>query len=47
MHGEAGFASPKEIESECECIRECICELVAKHGYWLKDIFNMDETGLF
>jgi hypothetical protein len=42
-HGEAGSASPEEVESECKHIHE----LVAKHGYCLKDIFNMDETGLF
>lgn len=42
-HGEAGSASPKEVERE----REHIHELVAKHGYRLKDMFNMDETGLF
>ena len=42
-HGEAGSASPEDVESE----RKHICELVAKHGYRLKDIFNMDETGLF
>lgn len=42
-HGEAGSASPEEVESECEHIRE----LVAKHGYQLKDMFNMDEMGLF
>ena len=47
QHGEAGSASPKEVEHEHECIHECICKLVAKHGYQLKDMFNMDETGLF
>jgi hypothetical protein len=46
-HGEAGSASSEEVESERERVCEQICELVAKHGYWLKDIFNMDETGLF
>ena len=32
-HGEAGSASPEEVESECKHIREHIHELVAKHGY--------------
>lgn len=46
-HGEAGSTSLEEVEKECERIRKCIHDLVAKHGYRLKDIFNMDETGLF
>jgi cupin superfamily acireductone dioxygenase involved in methionine salvage len=27
--------------------RKRIQELIAKYGYKLRDIFNMDETGLF
>lgn len=42
-HGEAGSASPEDIERERERLRE----LIRKHGFRLKDIFNMDETGLF
>ncbi|GLB34609.1 putative DDE superfamily endonuclease [Lyophyllum shimeji] len=42
-HGEAGSADPADVERERERLRE----LIAKYGYRLKDIFNMDETGLF
>ena len=42
-HGEAGSAAPADVEHECDRI----WELIKRSGYWLKDIFNMDETGLF
>ncbi|KAF5369186.1 hypothetical protein D9615_009952 [Tricholomella constricta] len=42
-HGEAASADIRDIEHERERLRE----LIRKHGYRLKDIFNMDETGLF
>lgn len=42
-HGEAGSADPADVEHERTRVRE----LIAKYGYRLKDIFNMDETGLF
>lgn len=42
-HGEAGSVDPAEVEIERERIRE----LIRKYRYRLKDIFNMDETGLF
>jgi hypothetical protein len=43
QHGEAGSANCEDIECECEHLRK----LIAKHGYQLKDIFNMDKIGLF
>jgi hypothetical protein len=42
-HGKAGSASPQDIE----CERKRIHKLIRKHRLRLKDIFNMDETGLF
>jgi hypothetical protein len=42
-HGEAGSADPKVVEME----RRHIQELIKEGGYNLRDIFNMDETGLF
>lgn len=42
-HSEAGSASLEEVESERARLRE----LITKHRYRLKDIFNMDETGHF
>jgi hypothetical protein len=42
-HGEAGSADPKDVETEQRRIQE----LIEKSGYRFKDIFNMDETGLF
>jgi hypothetical protein len=42
-HGEAGSASPVKVEEEQKHIQE----LIKKARYQLKDIFNMDETGLF
>lgn len=42
-HGEAGSAEPGTAESERKRMRKLIKEL----GYAAKDIFNMDETGLF
>lgn len=46
-HGEAGSATLEAVESEHARVRERIRELVAKHGYRLKDIFNMDERQVF
>ena len=42
-HGEAGSADPNDVEAE----RRRIQELIKSGGYSLRDIFNMDETGLF
>lgn len=42
-HGEAGSASAKDVEKE----RTRVHELIVRCRYRLKDIFNMDETGLF
>jgi hypothetical protein len=42
-HGEGASADPEVVQTE----RGCIQELIETHGYKLKDIFNMDETGLF
>ena len=43
QHGEAGSADPEHVAQE----RQRVQELIQGHGYHLKDIFNMDETGLF
>ena len=42
-HGEAASANAETVKKE----RERIQDLIAKYGYELRDIFNMDETGLF
>jgi hypothetical protein len=42
-HGEAGSVNPEIVQME----RMRIQELVEQHGYEARDIFNMDETGLF
>jgi hypothetical protein len=42
-YGEAASASTETIENE----RKRIQELIKKYRYELRDIFNMDETGLF
>ena len=42
-HGEAGSADPEDVERE----RQRIQQFIRKHGYSERDIFNMDETGLF
>jgi hypothetical protein len=42
-HGEAASADPVAVEEEKDRIRN----ILKKHGYAAKDIFNMDETGLF
>lgn len=42
-HGEAGSARAETVERE----RKRIQELIKKYGYELRNIFNMDETGLF
>lgn len=41
-HGEAASASPATVEEE----RKRIQKLLLESGYELRDIFNMDETGL-
>ena len=43
QHGEAASADPERVARE----KQRIQELIQKYGYRLKDIFNMDETGLF
>ena len=43
QHGVAASASSATVERE----RHRIQELIIKYGYELRDIFNMDETGLF
>ena len=42
-HGEAASADPERVAKE----RQRVQELIWEHGYHLRDIFNMDETGLF
>lgn len=42
-HGEAGSAKPEVVEKEQQRIRE----LIQQSGFAPRDIFNMDETGLF
>ena len=42
-HGEAASTSAETVERE----RKRIQELIEKYGYELRNIFNMDETGLF
>jgi hypothetical protein len=42
-HGEAGSALAEDVEKE----RLRVQELIRKYGFRLRDIFNMDETGLF
>ena len=42
-HGEAASSRAETVEKE----RKRIQELKKKYGYELRDIFNMDETGLF
>jgi hypothetical protein len=42
-HGEAGSADAEVVKKERERVRE----VIKHHGYALKDIFNMDESGLF
>ena len=42
-HGEAASADPNDVEHERARIRD----LIAKSGLGLRDIFNMDETGLY
>ena len=42
-HGESGSANPAVVAQECEWVRK----LLQKSGYEWRDIFNMDETGLF
>ena len=45
-HGEAGSVEETTIEDERKRIREVIKEFMAL-GHTLRDVFNMDETGLF
>jgi hypothetical protein len=42
-HGEAASANMETVERE----RERVQNLIKESGYALRDIFNMDETGLF
>ena len=42
-HGEARSASAEDVENECTHMQE----LIRMSEYQLKDIFIMDETGLF
>jgi hypothetical protein len=42
-HGEAASADPEHIAQE----RQRVQKLIQEYGYHLRDIFNMDETGLF
>jgi hypothetical protein len=42
-HGEAGSSNAETVEKE----RKQVQELIKKYGYELRDIFNMDEMGLF
>ena len=42
-HGKAGSVKPEVIEQE----RLQIQELIQQSGFAPRDVFNMDETGLF
>ncbi|KAJ6491614.1 hypothetical protein C8R47DRAFT_1044693 [Mycena vitilis] len=42
-HGEADSANPVDIEAD----RKRVQEIILHEGYALRDVFNMDETGLF
>jgi len=42
-HGEASSVSEQTVEKE----RECMQMIIKEGSYKLRDIFNMDETGLF
>jgi hypothetical protein len=42
-HGKAASAGAETVETE----RKRIQALIKKNSYQLRDIFNMDETGLF
>ena len=42
-HREAGSVVDTDVEQEQKRMKECI----AASGYAPRDIFNMDETGLF
>lgn len=42
-HGKGGSVDPESVERE----RRRVQGLIKKYGYELRDIFNMDETGLF
>jgi hypothetical protein len=42
-HSEAGSSTAESVENE----REQMQVLIKESGYELKDMFNMDETGLF
>jgi hypothetical protein len=45
-HGEAASVGEQTVEDERKQVQELIKEFMAL-GYVLRDIFNMDETGLF
>ncbi|KAG6851503.1 hypothetical protein C0991_008553, partial [Blastosporella zonata] len=42
-HGKAASASPEVVERE----KQWIQELIKMYGYELRDIYNMDKTGMF
>jgi hypothetical protein len=42
-HGEAGSSNAETVEKE----RKRMQDLIRESGYELRNIFNMDETGLF
>lgn len=42
-HGEAASADPEAVQKEKERMKG----VIAKYGYQPRNIFNMDETGLF
>jgi len=43
FHGEAVSVDQEQVERE----RRHIWELIERYGYELREIFNMDESGLF
>ncbi|KAJ3544961.1 hypothetical protein NMY22_g2609 [Coprinellus aureogranulatus] len=45
-HGESGSVDPEAVERDRARIKKLISDAL-KEGYSLKDILNMDETGLF
>ncbi|KAI9440581.1 hypothetical protein H4582DRAFT_1785638, partial [Lactarius indigo] len=42
-HGEAGSSTVETVEEE----RKWIQKIILEGGYELKDLYNMDKTGLF
>ncbi|KAG6912169.1 hypothetical protein DXG01_016777, partial [Tephrocybe rancida] len=46
-HGEAASSTPEVVARERQRIDDLIQDLIDNSGYELRDLYNMDETGLF